>query len=245
MLYETRMKNITLLALLVSLLALPAMADQTTCEASRKGLLSDDLLRKLTLKVCTHKPTSDPDIYMEYDKAFESKSPQDFLVYEYTSDCYENLNRELFKSQDQNQDTLKLAQQLDAVLCDFPQSKEDVFRGAKLPDTVASSYLQAEEISIPAFTSASKAFHIACEFAKKNGNTFMRIASKSGRSIEKQSKHEDELEVLFRMNARFKVKTAISGFQASIMSGCKGVSHYFELEEIYEEEPMKPFVWPY
>ncbi len=239
------MKNIALLSLFISLLSLSAWADQTTCEASRKALLADDLLRKLTLKVCTHKPTSDPDIYMEYDKAFESKSPQDFLVYEYTSDCYEKLNTELFKSQDQNKDTVKLAEQLDAVLCDFPQSKEEVFRGAKLPDAVVAQYLKAEEVSIPAFTSASKAFHIACEFAKKDGNTFMRIASKSGRSIEKQSKHEDELEVLFRMNARFKVKTAITGFQASIMSGCKGVSNYFELEEIYEEEPVKPFVWPY
>jgi len=239
------MKNLTLLALFVSLLSLPTLADQIACEQSRKGLLADDLLKKLTVKICTHKFSADPDVYMEYDKAYESKSAQDFLVYEYTNECYQNLNNELFKTENQNQDTLKLAEQLDAVLCDFPIAKEDVYRGAKLPDAVVENYLKAEEISIPAFTSTSKAFHIACEFAKKNGNTFMKITSKSGRAIEKQSMHEEELEVLFRTNARFKVKIAESGFQASIRSGCKGVSHYFELEEIYTEEEMKPFVWPY
>lgn len=244
MLHFNHMKKLTILALFVSLLSLPALADQTSCEVSRKNLLSDELLKKLTVKVCPHEQSSDPDVYMEEDKAYESKSASDFLVYEYTNNCYQNLNNELFKSKDQNQDTFKLAEQLDAVLCDFPESKEEVFRGAKLPEAVVANYLKAEEISIPAFTSTSKAFHIACEFAKKNGNTFMKIISKSGRSVEKQSKHEEELEVLFRTNARFKVKIAVSGFQASTMSGCKGVSNYFELEEIYTEEEMKPFVWP-
>jgi hypothetical protein len=239
------MKKMTFISLFFCLLALPALADQTTCEESRKSLLADDLLKKLTVKVCTHEPSSDPDVYMEYDKAYESTSASEFLVYEYTNDCYQNLNNELFKSKDQNQDTLKLADQLDAILCDFPESKEHVFRGAKLPEAVIENYLKADVISIPAFTSTSKAFHIACEFARKNGNTFMKIASKSGRAIEKSSKHEDELEVLFRMNTRFKVKNVISGFKASVMSGCKGVSHYFELEEIYDEEEIKPFVWPY
>jgi hypothetical protein len=238
------MKNLTILALLLSLISLPVLADQTTCEQSRKNLLSDDLLKKLTVKVCPHEQSSDPDVYMEYDKMYESLSAQEFLVYEYTDSCYQKINTELFKVKDQDADTLQLAQQLDAALCDYPQNKEDVFRGAKLPEAVVKTYLESEEITFPAFSSTSKAFHIACDFAKK-GNTLIKMTSKSGRAIEKQSKHEDELEILFRLNSRFKVKTAVSGFQASAMSGCKGISNYLVLEEIYTEEEIKPFVWPY
>lgn len=245
MLYYNHMKKLTILALCLSLLSLPALADQTSCELSRKNLLSDTLLKNLTVKVCPHEQSSDPDVYMEYDKMSESLSAQDFLVYEYTDTCYQKINSELFKSpQNQDADTLRLAQQLDAVLCDYPTNKENVYRGANLPESVAQAYLKSEEITFPAFLSTSKAFHIACEFAKK-GNTLIKMSSKSGHAIEKQSKHEDELEILFRLNSRFKVKLAVSGFQASIMSGCKGVKNYLELEEIYTEEEIKPFIWPY
>lgn len=240
------MKTVLAIVLLITLFSLPGYSDQLSCEQSQKNRLTDDLIKKLTVRVCPYENSSDPDVYMEYNKNLESLNGAEFLVYEYSDNCYQKINSEMFKSKDQNQDTLKLAQQLDAVLCDFPKTKEDVFRGAKLPDAVVENYLKSEEISIPAFTSTSKAFHIACEFARKNGNTFMKIASKSGRAIEKKSKHEEELEVLFRTNARFKVKTAVSGFHASIISGCKGVSHYFELEEIYAEEEIKgtPYFFP-
>lgn len=232
-----------ILALLVVFQSMPALADQTTCEASRKNLLSDDLLKKLTVKVCPPENTSDPDVYMEYDKKYESSTAKEFLLYEYTDKCYEKINRELFKTTEQNPDILKLAEQLDAVLCDYPISEAEVFRGANLPEAVAEKYQNSEEISFAAFSSSSTAYSVGCEFAKK-GNALFKIVSKSGRLIENQSKHEQEAEVLFRMNVRFKVKVAISGFQASIMSGCKGISNYFELEEIYDDG-MKPFVWPY
>lgn len=238
-----RMKSLTVLALILALQSVPVMADQTSCEASRKNLLSDDLLKKLTVKVCPPENTSDPDVYMEYDKKYESSTASEFLVYEYTDKCYEKINRELFKTKDQNPEILQLAQQLDAVLCDYPISETEVFRGANLPEGVVEKYHASEEISFSAFSSSSNAFNVACEFAKK-GNTLFKIISKSGRLVEDQSKHEQEAEVLFRMNARFKVKVAISGFQASTMSGCKGISNYFELEEIYTDE-IRPFVWPY
>lgn len=239
------MKTVLAVALLITLFSLPGYSDQVSCNQSQKDRLTDELIKKLTVKVCPHENSSDPDVYMEYDKNLESLNGAEFLIYEYSDNCYQKINSEIFKLTNQNQDTIKLAQQLDAVLCDYPKTKENVFRGAKLPDAIVENYLKAEIISIPAFTSTSKAFHIACEFARKNGNTFMKISSQSGRTIEKLSKHEDELEVLFRMNTRFKVKTAVSGFQASLISGCKGVSHYFELEEIYADEETKPFVWPY
>lgn len=231
------------LALFLVLQSLPALADQTSCEASRKNLLVDDLLRKLTVKVCPRENTSDPDVYMEYDKKYESSTASEFLVYQYTDKCYEKINRELLKTSEQDPDTLQLAQQLDAVLCDYPISEKEVFRGANLPEQIAEKYHVSEEISFPAFSSTSTAFNVGCEFAKK-GNTLFKMISKSGRLIENHSKHDQEAEVLFRMNARFKVKVAVSGFQATTMTGCKGISNYFELEEIYTDE-IKPFVWPY
>jgi ADP-ribosyltransferase exoenzyme len=244
LLHFNHMKKLTLFTLIISFLSLSALADQTACELSRKSLLPDAQLKKLTVKVCPAQATSDPDVYMEYDKMYESLSAQEFLVYEYTDTCYQKINSELFKSKDQDADTLQLAQQLDAILCDYPQNKEDVYRGVQLPESVVENYLKSQEITFPAFSSTSKAFHIACEFAKK-GNTLIKITSKSGRAIEKQSKHEDELEIIFRLNSRFKVNLTVSGFKASIFSGCKGVSHYLELEEVYTEEEIKPFVWPH
>lgn len=238
------MKSFTFVALIISFVSFSVLADQTSCEVSQKSLLSDDLLKKLTVKVCPPENTQDPDVNMEYDKQLQSSKAADFLVYQYTDKCYGKINRELFKTADQDADTLKLAQQLDAVLCDYPKHEVEVFRGANLPEAVSEKYLKADEITFQAFTSTSTAFNVACEFAKKNGNSFFKIISKSGRLIENKSKHELEAEVLFRTNARFKVITAVSGFHASIMASCKGVSNYFELEEIYDEEPMKPFVWP-
>ncbi len=237
------MKSFAVLVLLVFLQSLPALAGQTSCEASKKNLLSDDLLKKLTVKVCPPENTSDPDVYMEYDRAYESSTASEFLVYQYTDKCFDKINRELFKTTEQNPDVLQLAEQLDAVLCDYPISEKEVFRGANLPEAVAEKYHASEEVSFPAFSSTSMAFNVGCEFAKK-GNTLFKIVSKSGRVVENQSKHDQEAEVLFRMNAHFKVKVAASGFQATTMSGCKGISNYFELEEIYTDE-MKPFVWPY
>jgi len=234
LLLSKSMRTFAILALCVSLLSLPALADQTSCEASRKNLLSDDVLKKLTVKVCPPENTSDPDIDM---------TASEFLLYQYTDKCFDKINRELFKTTEKNPDILQLAEQLDAVLCDYPISESEVFRGANLPEAVAEKYQASEEISFPAFSSSSMAFNVGCEFAKK-GNTLFKIISKSGRVVENQSKHDQEAEVLFRMNARFKVKVAISGFQASTMTGCKGISNYFELEEIYDDG-MKPFVWPY
>lgn len=238
------MKKLTILALLISFISISALADQRSCKLSQKSRLSDDLLRKLTVKVCPPEQTSDPDIYMAYDRKYESSTSAEFLVYEYTDKCFEKMNAELFKTKDQDPDILKLTEQLDAVLCDYPESKESVYRGTNLPDAVAEKYSTSEEISFPAFSSSSKSFRVACDFAKK-GNTLFKMTSKSGRAVDKLSKHEEEEEVLFRLNTRFKVKTAVSGFQATAMSGCKGISHYYELEEIYTEEEMKPFVWPY
>lgn len=238
------MKSFAVLALFVFLHSLPALADQTSCEASKKTLLADDLLKKLTVKVCPPENTSDPDVSMEYDRAYESSTASEFLVYQYTDKCFEKINRELFKkTEEQNPDILQLAQQLDAVLCDYAISEKEVFRGANLPEQIVEKYHASEEISFPAFSSTSMAFNVGCEFAKK-GNTLFKIISKSGRVVENQSKHDQEAEVLFRMNARFKVKVAVSGFKASTMTGCKGISNYFELEEIYTDE-LKPFVWPY
>lgn len=224
-------------------ITLPALADQTSCEVSKKNQLSDDLLKKLTVKVCPPEDTSDPDVNMEYDDAYKSSTASEFLVYQYTDKCYQKINSELFKTANQDPDILKIAEQLDAVLCDYPQSSAEVYRGANLPEAVAEKYHKSEEISFPAFSSSSTAYNVACEFAKK-GNTLFKMVSKSGRVIHNDSKHSQEEEILFRTNARFKVLNAVSGFQASIVTGCKGISNYFELEEIYTDE-TKPFVWPY
>lgn len=216
------------------LLTLPAVAGQTSCLASKANLLAEEPLEKLTLKVCPLENTSQADIHLDYEEFRKVKTSSDFLVYQYTGKCYKKINSELFKVTNQDPDILKLAEQLDAVLCDYPISTSEVFRGANLPDDVVSKYLNSEEISFPAFSSTSKSFTVACEFAKQ-GNALFRMVSKSGRLIGAHSKHSLEEEVLFRTNTRFKVINAFTGIQAAAMAGCKGVSNYFELEEIYEE----------
>lgn len=225
------MKNITLLALLLSLVSVTALANPTSCEESQKIRLSDELLRNLTNKVCGPDPSFAAEIKEKYAEASKKMSAPDFLIFHYTGGCYEILNPQLFKTVDQDPDTLKLAQQLDAVLCDYAEHQQEVFRGTNLKDAIVEKYMTAEEITFPAFTSTSKGFYTACDFAQK-GNTLMRITSRYGRSIENTSQHDDEQEILFRSNSRFKVKTAVSGFQASILSGCKGVENFLILEEV-------------
>jgi hypothetical protein len=217
------------------LLALPTLADQTSCEISRANLLAEEPLEKLTLKVCPREKTTEADIHLEYEEMRKVKTSSDFLVYQYTDKCYKKINSELFKSTDQDHDVLKIAEQLDAVLCDYPMGTGEVFRGASLPDEALKKYLDSKEISFPAFSSSSKSFSVSCEFAKK-GNTLFRMISKSGRLIGSHSKHSMEDEVIFRTNTRFRVINSMTGIQAAMISGCKGVSNYFELEEIYEEE---------
>lgn len=237
------MKRFTVLALIVSLLSVPVLADQTSCEVSRKNLLSDDLLKQLTVKVCPPESTSDSEIYTKYNKKYETLTAREFLVYQYTDMCYEKINRELYKTTDQNPEILQLTEQLDAVLCDYPKSIIEVFRGANLPESAVQNYLDAEEISFPAFVSTSTEHKVGCEFAQ-NGNTLLKMISKSGRAIEKNSEYQEESEVLFRTNVRFKVTLAMSGFRARVISGCKGIKYYFELEEINSEDETKP-VWPF
>ncbi len=227
------MKKSMALLFIILTSSLPLFANWLTCEQSQKNRLSDDLIKQLTVKVCPQTNSTDPDIYLEYFRKLESLSGSEFLVYEYTNICYQKINSELFKTKDlQDSETIKLAQQLDAVLCDYPQNNEVVFRGANLPEAAVTSYFKSKEISIPAFSSTSTSFDVACYFAKQ-GNTLMKIkSSKTGHAISKISSREDELEVLFRLNTKFRIVMAMTGFQASIVSGCKGISHYLELEEI-------------
>lgn len=217
-------------SLLLLLIFLPylSFAQQANCEKAQDFILPDNDLQLLTERVCKEPHTQDPDIHLRRDEAKNRLSIQDFLVFEYTSDCYKTINASFRNSN--AKDAQLLGHQLDLVLCKKDIFQGETFRGTDLPDDVIEKYKIDEVIILPGFTSTSYSSSIACEFTK---NTFFRIYSKTGRLIEKLSNTEDEKEVLFRLGTQFKVINVIKiNFKAAAMSGCNSAKNYIELQEI-------------
>ncbi len=195
--------------------------------------MPDQELNRLSEKICSPHFGPDPDEYLHYEDDIKNLTAQQRVVYEYAYNCFSKINSEMRKSSDFNMDIFNLSKQLDIALCNHPTFQGETYRGVDLPDDVLKQYLSSSVLEFPSFTSTSKKHHIGCEFAK---NTLFKIHSKNGREILKKSKHEDEDEVLFRLNSKFKVISAMSGFQAKIMAQCSGksIQAFIELEEIEE-----------
>lgn len=130
------------------------------------------------------------------------------IIYKYTNDGYEDLNRKLRLSNGNN-DT-DFGKLLDKAILKLPDYIGLVYRGVYLNDVQIERYRLALKnnltISEPTFVSTSKSVIIAKGF----GNALFRIVSKSGKLIENISnfgihKPPNEQEVIFRPNRKFKV----------------------------------------
>lgn len=220
-----------LLSFLVSLSFQPVQAQTLSCEKSAQLKMSDKELNPLTEKICSPHFGPDPDEYLHYESDIKDLKAHQRLVYEYTYYCSAKLNSEMRKSSGHEPRILNLSKQLDIALCEHPSYQGETFRGVDLPKDILQQYLSSSEITFPSFTSTSKKHHIGCQFA---GNTVFKIHSKNGKEVIKQSKHESEDEVLFRLNSKFKVLFVATGHQAQILAQCKEkpVQAFLELEEV-------------
>lgn len=132
------------------------------------------------------------------------------IIYEYTNWEYLAVNSSLRKSNGTN--VSEFAQYLDKILAKLPNYKDSVYRGAELPEPIFDKFQQAFLNKTPiiehAFLSTSKSQIVAQEYFV--GNFLFEIFGKKGKSIENIAKfgtysYDNEQEVLFRKNSRFKV----------------------------------------
>lgn len=130
------------------------------------------------------------------------------IVYRYTYDGYEDLNKNLRKSNGINNSPFGIL--LDKIIHKLPSIVAVVYRGVYINNSQFEKYklaLKNNTIVIePTFISTSKSRKIAEGF----GNTLFRIVSKSGKLIENISKFgihnpPSEQEVIFRPNRKFRV----------------------------------------
>ena len=127
------------------------------------------------------------------------------LIYNYTNNGYESLNEKLREGkQDVYEDHLNKA------LDKLPNFQEIVYRGIKLTSKQIAKYQNAERndlhVTERAFTSSTSSIATAHLY----GNTIFSIISKTGKKIEDISYYginssQNEKEVLFRSNTKFKV----------------------------------------
>lgn len=217
--------------LLALFLTLSSQAQSIACNQAQKQSMESSKLNALTEKICSPNFGPDPDEYLHYESDIKNLTAPQRLVYEYTYYCSAKLNSEMRKTSGQDLNLVSLSKQLDIALCDHPTFTGETYRGLDLPEEILKQYLSSSEINFSSFTSTSKKHHIACEFA---GNTVFKIHSKNGREIVKQSKHESEDEVLFRLNSKFRVLFTATGYEAKVLSQCPGkpVKAFIELEEM-------------
>jgi len=131
------------------------------------------------------------------------------ILYKYSTDGYNEPNEELRKSNGkQNTAFGKLVSSCLSKLTDFEGL---VYRKVTLTAAELKRYRRALRENLPiveySFISSSKSRLIAMRFA---GDTLFRIYSRTGKDIEKIAKFgafssENEKEVLFRENRRFRV----------------------------------------
>jgi hypothetical protein len=144
-------------------------------------------------------------VYVKSDLSLEERT----LIYKYTEDGYEQLNERLRVSK--GKDISEFGKLLDKTMAKLPDYEDITFRAADLTDIELQNYLSAHEnngiLVEHSFVSTSKSKVIAYGFGKTCRFT---IVSKSGKDIEPFAKYgahhpQNEKEVLFRPNTRFKV----------------------------------------
>lgn len=215
-----------------TLIGLQLQAAPMACEVAQSQKMSQPDLLKLTDKICVEtKISQDPSSTIEEVTNGSNWTAEQNLIFQYSKNCYTVINPALYAPLTAKPEVATLAKELDRSLCDQKIFQGEVYRGMNLSEELAKTYAEGAEILSPSFTSTSKQFNIGCEFAVK-GNALIKIFSKNGREIENLSHHPDEEEVLFRLNTQFKVRLKMTGFQAKMISNCKKVSYYIEMEEI-------------
>lgn len=127
----------------------------------------------------------------------------------YTDSSYRKMNKALRGDEPMTDDVAYLIAQADKGLEEMPKYQDQVYRGATLPREVVSQYRVGEVIEERAFTSSSIDTDVAFDFARMRPGqvrTRYTIQSKTGVYISRISEFgEDEREVLFRPNTRFRV----------------------------------------
>ncbi|MEK7255024.1 MAG: hypothetical protein AAB316_09785 [Bacteroidota bacterium] len=127
------------------------------------------------------------------------------LIYKYSLDGYESLNKALRRGKPHPMERL-----LNEALAKLPDFEDVVFRGADLGESKKQFYKQAfenqEVFTEPAFLSASKFMSIANMYSR--GNCIFHIDSLHGKSIEELAffgvgSGQNEREILFRSSSRF------------------------------------------
>ena len=137
------------------------------------------------------------------------------LIYKYTEDGYEELNRSLRTNNGAN--ISEFGKYLDTTLSSLPNQEGLVHRAVNLTHAELKRYRDAKEnnsiLVEYSFVSASKSKFIAFQFGKSCRFT---IISRHGKDIEAFAKYgsehvQNEKEILFRPNTPFKVINLISG----------------------------------
>jgi ADP-ribosyltransferase exoenzyme len=132
------------------------------------------------------------------------------LIYEYTNWEYLSVNKLLRKNKLEN--ISEFALYLDETLSKIPNYKGIVYRGAELPESVFDTYKKAFSDKMAfteyGFLSTSQSQIVAQE--NFEGDFLFEIFSKTGKLIENVAKfgsysYDNEYEVLFRRNTRFKI----------------------------------------
>ncbi|HEY8782805.1 MAG TPA: ADP-ribosyltransferase [Mucilaginibacter sp.] len=131
------------------------------------------------------------------------------IIYKYTEDGYERLNERLRISK--GKEFSQFGKFLDKALAKLPNYEDVTYRAVDLTNTELQKYIDAKEnnsiLVEHSFISASKSKAIANGFGK---SCRFRIFSRSGKNIEEFAKYginhpQNEKEILFRPNSRFKV----------------------------------------
>jgi hypothetical protein len=131
------------------------------------------------------------------------------LIYKYTEDGFEQLNEILRASKGENY--TEFGSLLDKTISKLPNYEDILYRSVNLSQFELQKYLDAANknsiLVEHSFISTSKSRRIAYGFGE---NCQFRILSRSAKDIEEFSKYgsyhpQNEKEVLFRPNCKFKV----------------------------------------
>ena len=144
------------------------------------------------------------------------------IILKYTDDGYEALNEGLRKSKGMN--NTEFGQLLEKSLSKLSNFLGLVYRSVNLTPLELLLYRNAEKANMDiiehTFISTSKSSLVAQAF---NGNCFFKIFSKTGKSVEKIAKFgiytsQNEQEVLFTPNSRFKVLEITDDFDYTLIT---------------------------
>ncbi|MGZ3693414.1 MAG: ADP-ribosyltransferase [Bdellovibrionota bacterium] len=133
-----------------------------------------------------------------HPKDFPSQLTEEELIalYGYTQSLYRTVNG--FLRQEETKTVGPYVKAMDAALAKLPKFKGEVVRATNMPADVALGYVVGENITIPAYASASIA-------GLRAGRDRFRIQSENARLLGVLSDFPQDREVIFPRNTTFKV----------------------------------------